>query len=121
MAARAWAAGLDRETSNASALGSAAVAEASLVSRSSPEALARSAMRIWLEHLYRRANDQLFSRDVLLDSTTVREIVGEIAKAADRHALLNILTRDIENLKFIDRLDERLAKATVAVEHRLNQ
>ena len=94
---------------------------ASLVSRSSPEALARSAMRIWLEHLYRRANDQLFSRDVLLDGTAVREIVGEIAKAADRHGILGVLVRDIQNLKFVDRLDERLAKATVAVEHRLNQ
>jgi hypothetical protein len=93
----------------------------SLMSRSSPEALARSAMRIWLEHLYRLANDQLFSRDTLLDSITVREIVGEIAKAADRHGLLNILVQDIEALKFIDRLDERLAKTTVLVEHRLNQ
>jgi hypothetical protein len=94
---------------------------ASLQSRSTPQALARSAMRIWLEQLYGRASDPLFSRDVLIASTTMREIVAEIAKAAHRHGLLEMLVQDVEQLKFIDRLDERLAKTTVAVEHRLNQ
>lgn len=96
-------------------------AETSLLPRSGAEALARSAMRIWLEHLDRLANDELFCRDAVVSAATVREIVAEIGKAASRQDLLRTLVADIARLRHIERLDERLAKATVALEHRLNQ
>jgi hypothetical protein len=92
-----------------------------LESRSSPEFLARSAMRIWFEHLDWRAGDELFASDVLLSAATIREIVGEIARAAVSRGLSRAILRDIEALKFVERLEERLAKAVVIIEHRLNQ
>jgi hypothetical protein len=95
---------------------------ASLVSRSDPALLVRAAMGIWFEHLYRRASDELFARDTLVALSTVREIVGEISTAAIRHHLAErVILPEIEALRFIDRLDERLAKASVIMQHRFNQ
>jgi hypothetical protein len=95
---------------------------ASLVSRSDPVLLVRTAMSIWFEHLYRRASDELFARDALVSSSTVHEIVGEISTAAIRLRLADrVILPEIEELKFVDRLDERLAKASIILQHRFNQ
>ncbi|NPU13063.1 hypothetical protein HL666_20035 [Bradyrhizobium sp. 83002] len=93
----------------------------SLESRSSPEYLARIAMRAWFKHLDAVASDELFAADVLVPTATIREIVGEIIKTAVNRRLSQEILRDIEALKFVERLEERLAKASVIIEHRLNQ
>jgi hypothetical protein len=93
-----------------------------LASRSDPALLVRAAMGIWFDHLYQRASDELFARDALVAPSTVREIVGEISTAAIRHHLADrVILPEIEALRFIDRLDERLAKASVIIQHRFNQ
>jgi hypothetical protein len=78
-------------------------------------------MDIWFEHLYRQAGDEMFARDALVAPATVHEIVGEISKAAIRLRLADYILQEIEALKFVDKLDERLAKASVTIEHRFNQ
>jgi hypothetical protein len=94
----------------------------SLAARSDPALLVRAAMSIWFDHLYQRASDELFARDALVAPSTVREIVGEISAAAIRHHLADrIILPEIEALRFVDRLDERLAKASVIIQHRFNQ
>lgn len=78
-------------------------------------------MSIWFDHLYQRASDDLFARDALVARSTVHEIVGEISKAAIRLHLADRIMQEIATLRFIDRLDERLGKASVILQHRFNQ
>ncbi len=92
-----------------------------LVPRSNPEFLALAAMRIWFEHLYRRASDELFARDILLAQSTVHEIVTEISNAAIRLRLAERIRQEIAALSFIDTLEGSLDKASVTIEHRFNQ
>jgi hypothetical protein len=93
----------------------------SLESRSSPEYLARMAMRAWFKHLDTLAGDELFAADVLVPSATIREITGEMIKAAVNRGLSQKILEEIDALKFVERLEERLTKASVIIEHRLNQ
>jgi hypothetical protein len=93
----------------------------SLESRSSPEFLARMAMRAWFKHLDTLAGDELFAADVLVPPATIREITGEIIKAAVNRDLSRDILNEIDALKFMERLEDRLAKASVIIEHRLNQ
>jgi hypothetical protein len=93
----------------------------SLASRTDPAFLVRTGMGIWFDHLYRCAGDELFARDTMLATATVQEIVSEISKAAIRLHLANRILDEIERLRFIDRQDERLAKASGTMEHRFNQ
>jgi hypothetical protein len=92
-----------------------------LASRTHPAFLVRTGMGIWFDHLYRCAGDELFARDSLLATSTVQEIVSEISKAAIRLHLASRVLDEIEKLTFIDRQDERLAKASGTMEHRFNQ
>lgn len=80
-----------------------------------------TALRVWVETMYGQADNARFCTEVGISGGTLREMIGEIAGAANRLKLNDQMVGAIQRFAHEERRDDFIAKASIVCEQKLNQ